>query len=284
MIRYKKCSLITTVYNELGSILNFLESYKRQTVYAAEFVVVDGGSSDGTFDLINIFSRNNPELNIRLILDEYANKKFISGAIAQGRNTAIQNARYEIIAVTDAGCILNENWLFNITKPLKNSSIDVVSGWYDVNITNRFTSDFKAISMPDVANVNSDKFLPSSRSIAFRKRCWIDVGGYPTKSYTGEDTYFDLKLKQMNFNFHFQPSATVLWNCPESIGDAIKKQYSYGFGDGVFLNGKLRFFINMIHILIPIRIFFNPLSLRQKSYKYILLVSNQFGYIRGMLK
>ena len=41
-----------------------------------------------------------------------------------------------------------------------------------------------------------ETFLPSGRSIAFKKSAWKEVGGYPENLYTGEDTLFDLKLKE----------------------------------------------------------------------------------------
>lgn len=50
-----KVSLITTLYNESKNIEAFLDSYKKQTVYADEFIIVDGGSTDGTIDYINDF-------------------------------------------------------------------------------------------------------------------------------------------------------------------------------------------------------------------------------------
>ncbi len=39
-------SFITTVYNEEGSIIEFLQSLKRQTLLPGEIVIVDGGSTD----------------------------------------------------------------------------------------------------------------------------------------------------------------------------------------------------------------------------------------------
>ena len=63
----KKISLISTVYNEEANISAFLQSYKKQTRTADEYIIVDGGSTDTTVSIIENFSKENPNLNIKLI-------------------------------------------------------------------------------------------------------------------------------------------------------------------------------------------------------------------------
>ena len=89
----KKISLISTVYNEEANISAFLQSYKKQTRTADEYIIVDGGSTDTTVSIIENFSKENPNLNIKLIIDETCSKKFSKGPIAKGRNIAIKNAQ-----------------------------------------------------------------------------------------------------------------------------------------------------------------------------------------------
>ena len=48
-------SFICTVYNEEDSILGFLESLKAQTVLPGEVIIVDGGSKDRTFSIMESF-------------------------------------------------------------------------------------------------------------------------------------------------------------------------------------------------------------------------------------
>ena len=75
-------------------------------------------------------------------------------------------------------------------------------------------------------------FLPSGRSIAFRKRAWESVGGYPENLYTGEDTLFDLRLKERGFKFKLAKNAIVYWRGRNTIKKFIKQFYLYGKGDG----------------------------------------------------
>ena len=53
-------SFITTVYNEEDSIVEFLESLKGQTRLPSEIIIVDGGSKDRTFEMIEEFFKDGP--------------------------------------------------------------------------------------------------------------------------------------------------------------------------------------------------------------------------------
>jgi len=277
-----KISLITTVYNEEKSILDFLSSYKNQTKYADEFIILDGGSSDNSVLIIQEFEKKY-NLNISVIVDKTCSKKYVTGPIAKGRNIAIENARYDIIAVTDAGCILDKRWLEEIIKPFEDVMIDVVSGWYKAHITNKFQQKFTDILMPKLENINRDTFLPSSRSLAFRKICWKKVEGYPTLTYTAEDTKFDLALKANGYKFYFAEKAFVYWDVPFDIEEAKQKLFNYGYGDGQL---KLRFkksIMKILFILFPIHILLSKQKRKYFLLSYQLSISNSLGYIKGLL-
>lgn len=276
-------TLITTLYNEAENILNFLESYKNQTKYANEFIIVDGGSNDNTASLIENFSSKNIELNIRLIIDKTCSKKYITGPIAKGRNVAIENAKYDYIAVTDAGCILDENWFEEIVKPFEDENVDVVAGWYEANITNNFQQKFSDILMPKLETINRDAFLPSSRSLAFKKSCWKKVGGYPTLTYTAEDTKFDLDLKDSGCKFYFTDKAFVYWDVPFDMKEARDKLFNYGYGDGqlkLMLGNKL---FKTLFIFFPIHILLSKQKRQHPLLAYILFLYNRLGFLKGLL-
>ena len=115
-----KASLVTTILNEEDSIDAFLESIEKKTMAPGEIILVDAGSQDKTIEKIKQWQKKLP---IRLIIKPGLNR-------SQGRNLAIKRAKNKIVAVSDAGCILDPNWLKEITKPLKKKTISVVAGNY----------------------------------------------------------------------------------------------------------------------------------------------------------
>jgi glycosyltransferase involved in cell wall biosynthesis len=278
-----KFSLITTLYNESDNILKFLDSYKNQTRYADEFIIVDGGSSDGTIKLITNYANENSNLNIKLIVDKTCSKKYISGPVAKGRNVAIQNTKYDYIVVTDAGCILDQYWYEEIIKPFEDNCVDVVSGWYEANITNEFQQQFSDIMMPKLETIDRKKFLPSSRSLAFKKSCWKKVGGYPTLTLTAEDTKFDLDLKKIGCKFQFTSKAVVYWDVPFDMKEARAKLFNYGYGDGQLRQRLIPKLLKMLFLIFPIHLLINKDKRKHIWLSYNILLFNSLGFLKGLL-
>lgn len=266
-------TFITTFFNEESSIINFLESLFGQSIQADEYILLDGGSTDNTVSLVNQLISQNKEKNIKLVIDDKCNLVHTRGPVAKGRNVAISLSKNEIIAVSDAGCVLDKYWLFNITKPIIEGVADISSGRssFTQNTSNYMSTD---------QIIHNDYKNPSSRNIAFNKRAWAAVGGYPENYLTGEDTFFNYKLRSKNFKFHFSSNAIVYWDAPRNKAELIKKQIGYGKGDGFnrlyFKNFLLRFLL----------LFFPIYYLNKKSFKksYISAISYQKGYIKGLLE
>ena len=216
-------SVVCTVKNEGDNILNLLESLKNQTRKPDEVIIVDGGSTDNTPSIIKEFSQNNQIF--KLIIKEGSN-------IAQGRNLAIKSSRNELMAVTDAGCLPKEDWLENLLKEM-NEDTDVVSGFYLPDMRSKFEEMVANLTYPKLELIDEKNFLPSSRSVCFRKKCWEEIGGYPEESLTAEDTFFDIKLKEKNFKFRFAKDAIVYWRCRKNFKQLFKQWYGYAKGDGI---------------------------------------------------
>lgn len=216
-----KISFITTILNEERSINALIDSIISQTREPFEIVIVDAGSTDNTVKIIKEYQKK--IRNLKLIIRK--------GNRSVGRNEAIKRAVGDVIVATDAGCSLDKNWIKNITKDLKDANVDVVGGYY-IPITNsvfeRCLAAYTSI-MPD--KIDIQRFLPSSRSIAFRKSAWSKVGGYPENFRTCEDIIFAKKLKKY-FKITFKENAIVYWPQRENIIEAFKQFFNYALGDG----------------------------------------------------
>ncbi|HLA45557.1 MAG TPA: hypothetical protein VJZ27_19065, partial [Aggregatilineales bacterium] len=77
-----------------------------------------------------------------------------------------------------------------------------------------------------------EKFLPSSRSVAFCKTTWEAVGGYPEWLDYSEDLVFDLRLKAKYGDFVFVPTASVYFKPRKSLRSFFRQYYLYARGDG----------------------------------------------------
>jgi len=221
-------SVIATVKNEEASLHRLLDSLSAQTRPPDEVVIVDGGSSDGTQDILRDYARTG-DLPLQVLIRQGAN-------IAQGRNAAIQAASGEIIATTDAGVRLEATWLEELLRPFEEGdAVDVVGGFFVPDPRTIFEIAMGATVLPSLADIDPARFLPSSRSVAYRREAWAMVGGYPEWMSYSEDVLFDLALRFRGYRFAFAPAARVHFR-PRPDLRAFWRQYrNYAFGDGTAL-------------------------------------------------
>jgi glycosyltransferase involved in cell wall biosynthesis len=223
-MRRPTVSLITTVYNEEATIGAFLESLLAQTREPDEIIICDAGSRDTTRAVIARHRRLG--LRAQLIVEEGANR-------AQGRNAAIRKASGEIIASIDAGCTAHRDWLARLTAPFDSDDPpDVVAGYYEPDTRTPLEDAIAVATVPDPSEVDPAAFLPSGRSVAFRRAAWEHVGGYPEYTEYAEDTAFDLQLRQAGYRFLFIPNARVSWRTQTSFFAVFRQFFRYARSDG----------------------------------------------------
>ncbi|MFQ5934562.1 MAG: glycosyltransferase family 2 protein, partial [Dehalococcoidia bacterium] len=152
--------------------------------------------------------------------------------ISQGRNLAISQATGEVIASTDGGVRLDPGWLKHLVRALGDEDVDVASGFFVGEPSSAFESALGATTLPDLSDIDPEKFLPSSRSVAFRRRSWSSVGGYPEWLDYSEDLAFDLRLQEAGYRFKFVPEAMVRFPPRSSLSAFFHQYYLYARGDG----------------------------------------------------
>ena len=228
--------------DEEDAVSIFLESVLQQTKLPSEMVIVDGGSMDGTARVIDRYMEDE---RVRFPI------KFIrlwDANIARGRNLGIAVARHDIIAVSDVGCILSESWLKEITRPFDGGDSMVVAGNYLVRTTGHWDSAAAAMTIPDPEEIAGG--LPSSRSIAFRRRIWEQVGGYPEYLDWAEDTAFSLAVKAQGFAVLFAKSAMVYWRPRSTPLTLFLQYYRYAAGDGLAGHFRVHYLSRIIGFLV----------------------------------
>ncbi|HEY4695929.1 MAG TPA: glycosyltransferase [Candidatus Hydromicrobium sp.] len=275
-------SFITTVYNEEKNIIEFLKSLMEQAFLPGEIIIVDGESKDHTFSSTLSFFRDEvsrKRSNLKMVLidggtknkmknDKKNSKPVIniriikkSGAnISQGRNAAIKSASGGIICVSDAGCILDRNWLGEITRFYDDTSCNIVGG-LNLPFCRNFVQKCLAVCiMPLKEEINTERYMPSSRNISFKKKTWFDIGGYPKDMDYGEDMKFNFNVKAAGYRIRFNPGAIVYWKMRENPVQISRQFFRYAKGDargGMYLyRHVVRFFSFIIFITILLCAFY----------------------------
>ncbi|MBN1298601.1 MAG: glycosyltransferase [Actinobacteria bacterium] len=257
-------SFIMTVLNEEGSIGNFLESLLAQTVLPGEIIIVDGGSRDKTVELIRKFFSSMPWQDFAGFSKEKSTKfalkndgcmdckkkeiimdtgivlgirvaaiKLSGASISQGRNAAIENSCGEFICVSDAGCILEKSWLFEITRPhLENPCKVQVTGGLTLPHAENFIQLCLSLCMlPLKSQIKPSSFMPSSRNAGFSRSAWEKAGKYPQNMDFGEDMKFNFNLKDAGYTIIFNENARVYWNLRSNLVAVFRQFFRYAKGD-----------------------------------------------------
>jgi cellulose synthase/poly-beta-1,6-N-acetylglucosamine synthase-like glycosyltransferase len=128
-----------------------------------------------------------------------------------------------------------------------------------------------ATVLPVLADIKPERFLPSSRSVAFRKAAWERVGGYPEWLDYCEDLIFDLRLKDEAFRFAFAPKAIAHFRPRSGLKSFWIQYYRYARGDGKASILRRRHLIRYLTYLLitPVLIF---LGFWQNPLWWLLLV------------
>ena len=219
-----KVSVIATVLNEGGTIERLLDSLAAQSRPPDEVIIADGGSTDGTVEALERWAALG-RLPLRILHTPGAN-------ISAGRNAAIAAAGGEVIASVDAGVRLEEGWLAALVAPFEQGAVSAVAGWFVADPHTLFETAMGATVLPHRREIKPETFLPSSRSVAFRKAAWEAVGGYPEWIDYCEDLIFDFRLRDLYGPFVFAPEAVVHFRPRSSLRAFFQQYYRYARGDG----------------------------------------------------
>lgn len=214
-----KVSLIATVKDAAPEVREFLASVAAQSRPADQVIVVDGGSSDGTLEILREAE------GITLIEEPGAN-------IARGRNVAVRAATHDVIAVSDADCVLEPDWLERLLQPIERGA-DVAMGAYRPMARTFFETCAAALSVPEPDELNERRFMPSARSVAFRKEAFWAAGGYPEWLDVGEDMYLNRRWRALGVRMELAPAAVVHWRVRPTLAAHWRQYSGYARGDAL---------------------------------------------------
>ena len=215
-----KVAVVVTVLNEEYILPSLFSALEKQTRKPDEVIIVDGGSTDQTHRVLSSWK---PNFSFRWFEHK--------GNRSQGRNAAISSTKISIIAITDAGCTPEREWLERITKRLIANDCDVASGYYSPQAQTNFEKAAAAYMLVMPEHINPKLFLPATRSMALKKSTWEKAGRFDERLSDNEDYVFAKKLQFIGAKIFFEKDAIVRWSPPKTWGAFLKQVWRFAYGD-----------------------------------------------------
>jgi len=250
-----KLSIIATVRNEADTIRVFVDSLLNQTRRPDEIVIVDGASTDSTREILEDYAAH----GLLRMISQPCN-------IAEGRNLGIAAATGTHLAITDAGCQVDPDWLAQIERCFESDcKPDVVAGNFRFETHTSFEEAVVlATFQPNREQTETARYYPSSRSVAFTKVAWEEAGGYPEWLYAAEDTLFNIRMRQLGMRFVFCRDAIVQWRPRETWRALARQRINFSRGNSRVGIGTTGYLTNLqVHglflLLLLCSLWFAPL-------------------------
>lgn len=198
-------SVCVPVRDEEHTLAALLDSLLSQSYPPREIVVADGGSNDGTVALAQSYAHR----GVRVL-------ELGPALPGRGRNAAIEAARHNWVALIDAGCTADPNWLDRLLNglALAGGTAGVVFGNYRPRIRTKW-DEAQALTIVPPQNPATGCRPPSIASSLVHRSAWRAAGGFREDLRAAEDLLFFDRLAAAGVPTVRSPDAYVEWSLPE---------------------------------------------------------------------
>lgn len=214
----KYVSIVIPTYNEEKHLPVLLKQLQNQDFNGKyEIIVVDNNSTDKTFQIAKSF-------NTRVVKESRQ-------GITYARYRGLLSAKGEIIVQTDADCLVDKNWLSQITKPFfKDDDVILTHGVsYPSKIEIGIRSHiYYSIILFLKFLLQKTTLMCSGYNLAYKKDIALKImkeRDYLDLSYY-EDTYLAFKIGKLKGKKIYVPQAKVITSTRRIEKESLKNRIS----------------------------------------------------------
>lgn len=221
-------SVVIPALDEEASIGACLESVLRQSHRALEVIVVDGGSTDRTRDVVLACAARDPR--VRLLFNP---RRTIPTAL----NVAVGEASGRWLVRVDAHSTVPPDYVSTAVELLAEGRWAGVGGRKDA-VGRTAAGRAVAVAMASRLGVGGSTYHHGTRAQevdhvpfgAYALDVVRGLGGWDERLVANEDFEFDYRLLQAGHRLLFDPRLTIEWQCRQSVRDLFRQYHRYGKG------------------------------------------------------
>jgi succinoglycan biosynthesis protein ExoA len=221
-----RITVICPTFNEAKYIERALDFFVRAKPAEKELLVIDGGSGDGTREIIIDWSKRHG--NIFLIDNR---DKYVPYALNKG----IEISRGEIIVRLDAHTEYAEDYLEKILGTFEQTEADIVGGPMNATGKTDFqkavagaTSSVFGIGDSKFHNKNYRGYTDSVYLGAWRRTIFKETGTFDIKFLRNQDDEFHYRAKSLGKKIYLNPDIISYYYPRDSLEALFKQYFQYG--------------------------------------------------------
>jgi len=208
-----KISIITAVYNNKKTIKDAIESVINQTHNNIEYIIIDGGSDDGTVDIVKSYGEK---------IDKFISEK--DGGIYDALNKGLKIATGDAIGFMHSDDIYVDNTIIKkISKEFKNYNLDGIYGnlvYINKNNTSKTVRYWKSEKFDK--RLLKKGWMPPHPTLFLKKKIYDKYGNFDTTFRIAADYDFILRIFQKNLNIKYLPTVFYKMRMGGASNQSIK--------------------------------------------------------------
>ena len=220
-------SVLIAAYNEETVIARTVQSILVNGYDDIEVIVVNDGSKDNTYEVLQQHFANDP----RVIILTQSN-----GGKSTALNNAIAHAKNNILIAVDADTIFRKGTIQSLVRHFSDPKIGAVSGNARVGNRKKLITRFQSIEYIYGFNLdrraldlmNAITVVPGAVG-AWRKNLIIGLAGFGHDTLA-EDTDLTLAIRRLGFTIRYEEAAVAYTEAPEDGKGLAKQRFRWAFG------------------------------------------------------
>jgi len=238
-------TVLCPTYNEIEYIEKVLKFFINANPQKKELLIVDGGSNDGTKDIVNEWAKNYS--NIHLL--ENGNK-YVPFAL----NIGIKNSNGDPIIRLDAHTEYAEDYFEQIIKTFNKTGADIVGGPMNaVGKTNYQIAVAQATSTVfgvGDSKIHKARYEGESDHVylgAWRRKLFDEIGYFDERLKRNQDDEFHYRARSLGKRIYLNPEIKSFYYPRNSFSKLISQYFQYGLFKPIVLR-KIKSEIKLRHI------------------------------------
>ncbi len=224
---HPRVSVVVPAYQEELVVVRTVESLLAQQYDGLEVVVVDDGSPDRTYDVLEAAFGTHPQVRVL---------RKPNGGKASALNLGLEYAAGDVIVALDADTLFPPGTIAALIRPLADARVGAVAGNAKVGNRVNLVTRWQAIEYVTSQNIDRRAFamlncitvVPGAIG-AWRRDLVVEAGGFRDDTLA-EDQDLTMTLLKRGWRIAYADRAVAYTEAPDSLGALSRQRFRWSFG------------------------------------------------------